>query len=51
MRQALDPEHVLLRPRQVEVVVVQERRLGRRVVAPFAGQGVSGQLVDPDEDD
>ena len=51
MRQALDPEHVLLRPRDVEVVVMEQRRLGRRVVAAFAGERVARQLVDPDEDD
>ena len=50
MQQPLDPEHVLLRPGQVQVVVVEQRPLSIRVEAALAGERVAGQLVDADED-
>src|SRR5260370_19183054 len=46
-----EPDRVLLRPREVEVVVVKQGRLGDRAEALLVRDRVARGLVDPDEDD
>ena len=51
MEEAGDVSNVLVRQGKIEVVVMQERRLGGRVRAPLVEQRVAREAVDAEEDD